>query len=313
MSETNHFLSQKLSDICNTIYKPNDTGINIVSLIKNITIQGITDFAKNNRLDHYLSLSCKHSINENQEWRLACETIVVEYNNYKNKLANSIKKVTKCAGKTPFLVIKTFSCYPHITSDLDILVMNIQAEDRLISALKNLHWQNPEEIEIDVNHEISWSGADAVSHKFIWDNTRQMEFEGINFLVPNSKLDILIRIGHMAFELAQVRLGEILHIFRQAKEIDWDEIATEAEYMGWPKTFRKLSNILNQIHKTLFDEPFLNTHNNKKIYNKINFPFQLPYAILLLGVIEKRAWGKIYGGRYIVKDRCLRWLQKITR
>ncbi len=308
MSQTESALYKDLLDLCNGIYSSGDNGINSVNIRKDI--KGIADFAKDNRLDHYLAVKCDRSLTESEEWKVTGGSIVEEYNGYKQKILSGLNKIKQALGNESFMVIKTFSCYPHITSDLDVLVQDTRTKEKSQKIIEELCKNEPEGIEIDINHEISWSGANAVSKKFTWDNTQEIEFEGLRIPVPNAQLDTIIRIGHMAFELAQIRLGELLHMFRQSETFEWSIIEEESRRMKWPKTFKRLENILDRMHMILFNEAFLNKRpSQKEAYGITEFPYQLPYSFLALAVIEKRAWNKVYGGRYIIKDRILRWLR----
>jgi len=210
-----------------------------------------------------------------------------KYDRYKKNLIKSLKLLKKILGKEPFTVIKTISSYPHITSDLDVVVKN----KILLEKLKKINFP----IKTDINNRVSWTNGEEISRDFIWNNIQNYDFHGVKVLVPNTNLDVLIRMAHLPFEQAEIRLGELLHLFKQFKNINWRLLENEAKINGWPKTFKRVKKLLNQLHYSLF--------NSTK---SINFPYRLSWLLLIQSVIEKKAWKKIWGARYIIKDRLLK-------
>lgn len=268
-------VKEKLLSLCQKIY-PKKISEKALSLGNNS--QAVLDFAKRNRLAHFLA----------QEFNLY-PALVKEYQDYKKKLVNSLKKIKKQLGGKEFIIIKTFSSFLHLTSDVDVLVKDKNRK-------YPIHLEGKNFLFIHLENKISWGGADAISADFAWQNTQKLRFEGFNFLVPNPKLDVLIRIGHLPFEEAKIRLGELLYIYKQSSSLDWQILEKEAKKMGWPKTFAKTKELLKNLHESLFRKP---------AKNPLKFPYQLPLSLLVGGVIEKRAWRKIWGGRLIIKDRFL--------
>jgi len=210
-------------------------------------------------------------------------------------------------GAEQFMVIKTFSIFPHLTGDLDVVVKDLKIAKELtkkISNKKNL-------LPVDITTQVSWRGADAVSDDFVWNNRQRFTFEGIDFFIPNSMLDTIIRIAHIPFELAHIKLGELLHLYRQASSFDWKILENEARLMNWPKTFKKMSDILEILHCELFKTPLFEKDITPISYiGNIKFPFRLPVSILAGGIVEKRTWKKIFGARFIIKDWIAEWVQE---
>lgn len=281
-----------------------------LEISKDITIfgKGINEaeFAKRNRLLHFLFLEYSQLFKNDKTWKNDCISLISEYNNYKEKVKNSVRRIGQVLEGKEFMIIKTFSSFPHLTNDVDVLVKDWVDEKYPIHIKEKSLWP------IQIENKISWLGAEAVSRDFAWNNTQRFSFEELEFLVPNPQLDTIIRVAHMPFEMAHIKLGELLHIYNQALSFDWEVLENEAKLMGWPRTFKKMSNVLEILHQTLFKTSFLGksmTKSTLSIHN-IEFPFQLPYWLLAGAVIEKRAWRKIYGGRYIIKERFLRWLEK---
>jgi len=263
------------------------------------------EFAKRNRLAHFLALEYGQLFENDKKWNNICHSLIAEYDEYKRKVKNSIKKIKQVLNGKEFIIVKTFSSFPHLTSDIDVLVKDLKDEKFPI------HIEGHDLWPIHIENKISWLGADAVSNDFAWHNAQRFFFEGLDFLIPNPQLDVAIRLGHMPFELAHIKLGELLHIYNQSLLFDWTILENEAKLMGWSRTFKKMSGILVQLHQVLFKIPFLGkTKASIHTKYKIEFPFDLPFNVLAGGVIEKRAWKKIYGARFIIKERINSWIKR---
>jgi hypothetical protein len=286
--------------LCEKIYCP--AGSRFGQLKLRDTKEEVIDFARKNRLAHYLALEYP---------TLNLEELISEYEIYKKRLVNSLGWLKKLLGEEQFLVIKTFSAFPHLTGDLDVLL----EDTKLIVAFRKEAAGLKEEdfLSIDISGEVSWGGAHAVSNDFIWHNTRDFSSEGINMLIPNPALDTLIRLAHIPFELAQIRLGELLHMYKQISTLDKALLRDEAIRMKWPRTFERVWQLFESMHYSLYKIPLPAGTKPVKEVAEFNFPFDLPYFLLAQAVIEKRAWGKLLGARFIIKDRVTEWLQKSSR
>jgi len=298
----NQVLKEKLLNLCQKIYCHRILE-ETVRFGKNA--DDTIEFAKRNRLAHFLALEYSQLFEKDKKWNDICRSLIAEYDEYKKKIKNSIKKIQQILNGKEFMIVKTFSSFPHLTGDIDVLVKDLKDEKFPI------HIEDQDLWPIHIENKISWMGADAVSNDFAWHNTQRFVFEGLDFLVPNPQLDTAIRLGHMPFEVAHIKLGELLHIYNQAFLFDWAILENEAKLMGWPKTFKKMSDILELLHQVLFKTPFL--RKSKMSISpkyKIEFPFELPFSVLAGGVIEKRAWKKIYGARFVIRERINSWIRR---
>lgn len=210
-------------------------------------------------------------------------------------------------------LIKTISSYPHFTSDIDVLFFKKHIAQGLdLKLSKSTLGSNQGgvlgidflEIEIDPQYKVSWTNSDDVSLDFIMKNLTQSDLEGIKYFQPNAKCDVLIRIGHMPFEQATIRLGELLHIYASLRGVDVSEMRSEALKCGWLRTFDSTFGLLNQIHCDLYG---VELPGCGKYLNQSNaewkFPYPLPYLLMAQGVFEKKAFKKVWGARYILRDR----------
>ncbi|MCD6094285.1 MAG: hypothetical protein J7J51_05835 [Candidatus Omnitrophica bacterium] len=308
MDSQNNNLYNVFLGLCKEIYNPKEGTIHLNGVNKDI--KSIFNYAYKNRLVHHLALNYKDKFKGDNKSYIS--TFVSEYNNYKKAIRDSITIIKEYMKEQPFIIIKTFSSYPHLTNDIDVVVENENIAKNLNKKLLKYKGIFP----VDVNTEISWRGADAISNGFIWRNIEKFSFEGISFFVPNPQLDVLIRMAHVPFELAVVRLGELLHIYRQISfsSVDISNLKREVELMNWRKTFNKMLYIFDILHFSLFDTPFfakLRYHSLAfSSSGKIEFPYRVPISILIQGVVEKKAWKKISGARFLIKDWFLEWVDR---
>lgn len=266
-------IENKIKIACYKIY---NRRIQTHLLTSNLPLNEIHDFIYKNRIIGLLP-------------ELSSSNYKKDYLLYVNNVKRSLKIVKQCLGREPFIVIKTFSSYPHITSDVDIVVKNKTIAYEVTRKVSQLHLP----IAIDINATVSWTPTDEISTDFIWNNVRYSTFQGEKYLCPNPDLDLLIRIGHIPFELAEIRLGELLHIFNQMKGSNLMKLSEEAKKMGWEKTYKYMVDLLNNLHKHLFLP-----HGSF-----IRFPYKMSYWSLFQAMVEKKAWYKIWGARYILIDR----------
>ncbi|PIQ73498.1 hypothetical protein COV58_02140 [Candidatus Roizmanbacteria bacterium CG11_big_fil_rev_8_21_14_0_20_36_8] len=282
---------KQIIDLCEKIYpkKITSNSLKIPSSDSELIY-----FAQKNRLIHFLALTYQSDSFYSQYAK--------EFRSYTDAIIKSLQILSRITDLSELLVIKTISSYPHDTSDLDILVKNHQKAEEVKKMIQDKQIHFP--FDTDINFKISWTDSEEVSNTYIWSHVKRIEFNGMKIFVPNPELDVLIRVAHMPFELAEVRLGELMHIYNQSKNIRWDELEKEAQDNNWEKTFHHITALLNELHTLLYDEPWhAKLQRGKKQNSPLQFPISVPYSILARAVIEKRAWKKLWGARYILKDR----------
>lgn len=262
------------------------------------SIDELFNFCRKNRLDYFLAIKLENSRKLSGITHKKIRKLLQEYFEYENILKSAIQLLHNSLKERPWLLIKTLSSYPHTTSDIDVLVQDEPTSEWLKGLLRK-NWHH--DMDIDVDHKISWTDSDEVGSDFIWKNTSRTSIKGIQVPIPNALLDSIIRIAHIPFELAEIRLGELLHILNQTTPDDWEVIRHEAERNNWIKTFDKIMNIIFSFHNAL--DPLVNNNPKKPGHIPITFPFQVPYSLLAYGVWDKKAWKKIWGARYILRDR----------
>ncbi len=293
---------KNLQKICENIYKPEESGF--VSLESVNPYKDLFKFARKNRLIHFLAQEYPDLFKINKKSSILYNNLINEFKDYKIELIKSIEKVKKIYDKEDFMVIKTISSYPHLTSDLDILAKQLKTIKQSLNTDMN-------SFSTDINTEIKWGKAHPISNQFAWGNTEEINFEGLDFLIPNANLDVFIRIAHLPFELAKFRLGELLYIYKKGQQVNWPLLDKESRKMGWQKTFQRMKKTIDKLHYCLFNIQYF--HNLPLSLNKINkiiFPYNISSVILIKAVIEQKAWGKIWGGRFLLKDQMQEWIKR---
>jgi len=299
-----------LAKACSFIYPKKEIIVPSLSLTYNVS--DAKKFLVDNRLNHLCAINFKNDTVQTfgestyKDWINQSEL-------YKKNLYHALSLIKDKLKDENWLLIKTISSYPHFTSDIDVLVLDedlIKVVNDLNSSLKyqrisrGIKENDIVDVLLDAQNSISWTGTPDISSKFIWSNTRQNFIKDLSFKVPNENLDFLIRLGHIPFELAEFRLGELLHLFSIARKIDFDLLEYEAKLCSWPKSYKRTLNHLNQLHLDIFGISLLKS-DQVRSGKKRTFPNRVSYFNLALSVVEKRAWQKIVGARYVLRDRIL--------
>ncbi len=311
-------LGEGLRRVCGEIYSPG--GVLPESLKIGETTGAVIGFARLNRLAHYLALRADPAGAAEPE----LEKLRGEYRRYREQLKAALAAVADGLDREPYIVIKTVSSFPHPTNDLDVIVKDLSLAGRITGreffpdgathlATDERRDRREGRLLLHFGIDITWTGVKAVSDRLLWSDLQTASLDGREFPVPSPLTDILIRIGHAAFETGHLKLGELLHIFRLAADADWTALDREAGQMGWPRTFGKMTDLLEFLHRALFRRPFLDPDtavSPRDPRERISFPVELPLSLLAGGVVEKRAWRKLAGAKYIIKDRLIRWHRK---
>lgn len=267
----------------------------------------LVKFCQSNRLNYHIAAISKQDENIPDEVKYVINQWDDEFTRYKNTMVKALNSVQECLQGKKWLLIKTLSTYPHFTSDIDVLVKSRAIADMAkVDAQKypNEYGEEILPIDIDYQWEISWTRSQEIGDEFIWAHVEHATFQGIEYARPDETFDSLLRLGHMPFEQAEIRLGEMLHIFAQLKRSNWEDMIKEARLNGWEKTFWRIISLLARIHFALYGHSLHKKYFNESTFSaNIVFPYSLSYMMLLQAVIEKKAWNKIWGARLILKDR----------
>jgi len=141
---------------------------------------------------------------------------------------------------------------------------------------------NPTAYPLDIHSYIGW-GKEVIGGSFVRDNVQKVVYKEQEVNVPNVRLDGLIALAHCVFEKGVITKHDNI-LLSKMTDRDWGKIHFEACIMDWDMTFEAMEKFIRKAKK---------------------FPINVPWWILLLGVAETGTWGKLWGARYILKDRIL--------
>jgi hypothetical protein len=146
-----------------------------------------------------------------------------------------------------------------------------------ILVFKTLDGQEHHDIDIliaphhppfDIHTEIAWGSFKPISDEFIWSNVIKKD----DYYIPNKNLDGLVSISHSIFETGKLKEIDIENI----KHAEYWVMRREAKKMKW---------------ENLFELIYWRKKGN------------IPLHLLAFGLIYTKQWGKVWGARYILRDR----------
>lgn len=270
-----------------------------------ISLSSQLRFIEKNRLDILVANQIKSS-SVSEEVKLWANNRLSAYRTFRRLLISELNTIASPALMAPILLIKTVSGFPHITSDIDIVVQSPHDFSLLQKKVANHTFP----LEIDLHHHISWTKKPTISDSFVWSHTKRIRVEKKVVLVPDHALDVLIRIAHTPFEMGEIRLSDLLSIFAQFQAVDVGELENEARRAGWGGVFTRTVRLINSLHVYLYGVRLTDKYHPTKIPKGISFPHQVHWLLLLYAVVESRSWNKFIGARYVIRDRISLWKQK---
>ncbi|MFA5145035.1 MAG: nucleotidyltransferase family protein [Candidatus Omnitrophota bacterium] len=211
-----------------------------------------------------------------------------------DKSIDFVVKSLKEAG-IDCLLVKTYKNFPYITQDIDIFIkegtfktvtdilrqngarkVKLSLPNRIV--FKVLY--QPEEIytkfegiNIDVYRDLSWIRMPAFEQKFLWFNPRKIEYNGLNFSIPNFEADLLSLVAHSLFWHGEILLIDFLYLgWLLEKRLDWNLIYAQAESYGWLRGLKKFLAEIRLLQEKIYDSRGMD----------IIFPYRLSFSEILL-------------------------------
>lgn len=166
-----------------------------------------------------------------------------------------------------YLLIKTYRGYPRIPNDLDVLVPDFESTFRQLrkKGFQNIDYFadtqestliHDEFYKVHLHGKVTWAGeATFIDKDFLFDNPRNLDFNGAKTKIPNYDADFLMHIAHMNFEPLHITLSELLYLYKIASEINWDIQFAQSKKYNWLKSFKRTLRILDKIYHTLYEAP----------------------------------------------------------
>ena len=87
------------------------------------------------------------------------------YRDYERTVVKNLRMLSRILGKRRWVVIKTFSSYPHVTHDIDVLIEPpVNIENIAMKLDQSLGKDNL----CDLHEHVSWTDTHEVSDEFFW-------------------------------------------------------------------------------------------------------------------------------------------------
>jgi len=202
------------------------------------------------------------------------EKIVVEGEKWRRRLRDTIAYVSTTLSDAglPFLVVKTQSEVPHVTSDVDVL---ISVED-FYSATKAFSESgatmtrhidvglntgeacvsHPPLLNIELHARLNWLGLKHFDDSFVWSDMRKAAMAEVEFPVPNIEAEFLLNTAHILYKHPLLTMLDFLSMTSYADSVrDWDAILYQTKKYGWSRAFAKFMTMLGSIYMDLYRNP----------------------------------------------------------
>ena len=190
--------------------------------------------------------------------------------------------------------------FPRVGNDVDVLVRDLNSvKDHFITMGYRTKNDSLKEKSVDLLKDgqkkihlqgaITWCWAEYLDSKIIYQDARDVVYNGQGIIIPNVNADFLIHTAHMNFEPLFVIFSELLYLFKLAPETNLDIFLEQTEKYKWQKTFLRTLNLLNNFHLFLYGELLYPKLDFKRLkFNKIIFPYVFSRKHIILSAFEKR-------------------------
>jgi hypothetical protein len=179
-----------------------------------------------------------------------------------------------------FRFIKLYRSVPYIPRDIDVLIKDYQFDD-VLSAFNKIG----ADIKVYENEDISCKIGDLVKvdlykgfyyfsscfidTEFLWKKPRIVHIQDICCQIPNSEADFLSTLIHALFGHGYLSLLDFLYAKSLLKEsLDLNAIENHVKDHGWFYAYKMLTNVIQDIQRTLCLDSKATKH--------VNFPYRFP-------------------------------------
>lgn len=144
-------------------------------------------------------------------------------------------------------------------------------------------------IKIHLQSKIHWCWKDYLDEGLIWQNPRNVIYNGREIVINNVNADFLIHIAHINYEHPYFRLSELLYLFSIVPTLDLDILLKQTKKYNWQKTFSRTMNLMNNIHQILYGELLTDKIGFTKLeFTNLTFPFMFSRKHIIQATLEKR-------------------------
>ncbi len=222
--------------------------------------------------------------------------ILVEGDKRLDKLKKTLRLVKKVLtkAKISFLIVKTEKTLSYITFDLDVLVHPKdfkKAEELMRMSEARINEYQPKDQSdiyipglerIDLHKHFYWHSSPFLDQKFLWQDYRESQIEGVKCLVPSKTVDWTLTVLNLLYERYYIPLLEFLYLVENSSEVEFAKVFKQAEKHGWIEAFKEFLEILIGLERLMFPksrlEQALSKQNilAKAIPPPVRFPFIFP-------------------------------------
>jgi hypothetical protein len=211
------------------------------------------------------------------------------------------------------LLVKTHKFIAYITYDLDILIPGKIADYQFEDLKKRRHpgkqnkfqknYLKNDLLKIDLHEDFYWQGYKFVDTPPFFKTSQKVIFFGQKTEIPDYTLEFLLNCAHILFERRYITLLDFDYLRRLVKEkkVVWQLVKSQAKKYGWEKSLKILLEVIEVVHRELFDQEALLPKQLKIAPKKLRkkelvFPVFLSWREII----------KIYKEKYLF-DKKLTW------
>ena len=245
---------------------------------------------------------------EKQDFRFhdgaSLEAIVTEGNKERIQLSDTIEDLKRHI-QTDYIIFKTYkgASFHRIGNDIDVVVKHQDLRDIHQSLLSKgyqdvvrfprhercIMVKKPGQMNLHIQSRIHWCGKEYLDERLIWENPRDVTYAGHHIQINNVNADFLIHLAHINFEHPFYKFSELLYLFTLASMVDYQQVIGQAQKYRWKQTLLRNINLMNNIHRMLYDEPVTVAVPFKQLnIPRVSFPLMFTRRHMILSVFEKR-------------------------
>lgn len=236
-------------------------------------------------------------------------------------------KISRAYEKSDFkfIFIKNYQHYPDMGNDIDLFVQGYtnEADSVLIKRFKakpckrtllnrvggkTEYTVDGSPLEIEIHHgRMGPMGEHAVFPKFLIENRRTVNIDGVNLWVPSPEDQFIIQVIQRVYGRFFLRISELLYVINAICKgsLDWNYIIETTKIIGIYEGLCYYLNCVNIIYKNvagkalpLCESELFKVSTTSKIYFK-GFHYRLPLL---------RVGGKLYLQKFFSDIRALNWV-----
>lgn len=270
--------------------------------VNEINIDKFIHIALKNNVLYYVAKKMIENISLEPSLKERFETIVSKGDSELVEIERSIDEVQKHFKE--HVIFKTYrgENFPRIGNDIDVLAkyQNLDfIKNDFIAMGYHTGYDDPKEKsvgllragqkKIHLHGAITWCWTEYMDEEIIYQNPRNVIYNGQRITIPNVNADFLIHIAHMNFEPLHMIYSELLYLFNLVPEIDFDIILRQTKKYNWQKTLLRTLNLMNNFHQNLYGKLLTAKVEFTELeLTNLVFPYVFSRKHIILTILEKR-------------------------